>query len=177
MNASSVYSHTHPPPSLTSPLTYGQRKIAAFVRYFQCVQQNTTKCSWFIRETKIARCAKYKEHFALVSYPAGWNSQPRDERIVLWWPNMNTNIIRFPKNDQIRIPILFGFPKMTQYEYEYYLATQKWPNTNMNIILLPNNDRILGFPKMIEYYIQVQTLLSFPKGKPPRPVLSVTRWC
>ena len=36
------------------------------------------------------------------------------------WPNTNTNIIRLPKNDQIRIRILFGFPKMTEYEYKYY---------------------------------------------------------
>ena len=35
------------------------------------------------------------------------------------WPNTNTNIIRLPKNDQIRIRILFGFPKMTEYEYRY----------------------------------------------------------
>ena len=32
------------------------------------------------------------------------------------WPNTNTNIIRFPQNDRIRI--LFGFPEMTEYEYE-----------------------------------------------------------
>ena len=90
------------------------------------------------------------------------------------WPNTNTNIIRFPKNDRIRIWILFGFPKMTEYEYEYYSDTQKWPNTHTNIILLTNNDWIqisFGFPKMIEYYIQIQTLLSFPN------VLSLTRWC
>ena len=31
-------------------------------------------------------------------------------------------VIRFHKNDRIRIRILFGFPKMTEYEYEYYLA-------------------------------------------------------
>ena len=34
------------------------------------------------------------------------------------WPNTNTNTIRFFKNDQIRIRILFGFSKMTEYEYE-----------------------------------------------------------
>ena len=32
----------------------------------------------------------------------------RGERIVFWWPNTNTNIIRFPKNDRIQIRILFG---------------------------------------------------------------------
>ena len=63
------------------------------------------------------------------------------------WPNTNTNIIRFPKNDRIQIGILFGFPKTTKYEYEYYSATQKWPNTN--IIQLPNND---CFSKMIKFY-------------------------
>ena len=45
------------------------------------------------------------------------------------WPNTNTNIIRFPKNDRIRIRILFDLPKITEYEYEYYSVTQKWPNT------------------------------------------------
>ena len=29
---------------------------------------------------------------------------------------------------------------MTEYEYEYYSATQKWPNTNTNIILLLHNE-------------------------------------
>ena len=65
----------------------------------------------------------------------------RGERIVFWWPNTNTNIIRFPRNDRIWILILFGFPEMTEYEYEYYSATQKWPNTNTNIIRFPNNDQ------------------------------------
>ena len=66
----------------------------------------------------------------------------RGERKVFWWPNTNTNIIRFPKDGRIWIRILFGCPKMTEYEYEYYRATQKWSNTNTNIILLPNNNRI-----------------------------------
>ena len=37
------------------------------------------------------------------------------------WPNTNTNIIWFPKNDWIRIRIFFVFPKpkMTEYEYKY----------------------------------------------------------
>ena len=71
-----------------------------------------------------------------------WN---RGERKVFWWPNTNTNIIRFLKNERIRIQILFGFPK--------------WPNTNTNIIRFPKNDwiwiRILfGYPEMTkcEYY-------------------------
>ena len=66
--------------------------------------------------------------------------QNRGERIVFWWPNTNTNIIWVPKNDRIRI--LFGLPKMTEYEYEYYSAPQKRPNTNTNIIRLSKNDRI-----------------------------------
>ena len=69
---------------------------------------------------------------------------------------------------------------MTVFEYKYYLATQKRPNMNTNINQLPNNDQIqisFGFPKMIEYYLQIQILLSFPNGRPPRPVLSLTRWC
>ena len=88
--------------------------------------------------------------------PVSGVSRGRGERIVFWWPNTNTNIIRLPKNDRIRIRILFGLPKMTEYEYEYYSASQKWPNTNMNIIRFPKNDRIririlFGFPKMTEY--------------------------
>ena len=54
----------------------------------------------------------------------------RGERIVFWWPNTNTNTIRLFKNDQIRIRIIFGFSKMTEYEYEYYSAFQKWQNMN-----------------------------------------------
>ena len=72
------------------------------------------------------------------------------------WPNTNTNIIRFPKNDWIRIRIIFGLKISTEYEYEYYSGFQKWPNTNTNIIRLPKNDQIririlFGFPKMTEY--------------------------
>ena len=33
------------------------------------------------------------------------------------WPNTNTNIIRFSKDDQIWIRKLFGYPEMTEYEY------------------------------------------------------------
>ena len=48
--------------------------------------------------------------------------------------------------------------KTTEYEYEYYLATQKWPNTNTNIIWPPNNDRILytntnGFYVTLSHYL------------------------
>ena len=56
------------------------------------------------------------------------------------WPNTNTNIIRLPKYDRIRI--LFGFPKMTKYEFKYYSVPQKWPNTNTNIIWVSKNDQI-----------------------------------
>ena len=35
------------------------------------------------------------------------------------WPNTNTNIIWFLKNDRVQIQILFGYPEMTEYEYEY----------------------------------------------------------
>ena len=41
------------------------------------------------------------------------------------WPNTNTNIIQFPKNDLIRIPILFCFPIMTKYKYQS-LQDQFW---------------------------------------------------
>ena len=65
----------------------------------------------------------------------------RGDRIVFWWPNTNTNIIRFPKNDRIWI------------EYEYNSVSQKWPITNTNIIRFPKDDRIririlFGFPKI-----------------------------
>ena len=72
------------------------------------------------------------------------------------WPNMNTNITRFPKNDRIRIRILFGFPKPTEYEYKYYSASQKLSNKNTNIIQFPKNDRIqirmlFGYSEITEY--------------------------
>ena len=83
-----------------------------------------------------------------------WMFLFRGERIVFWWPNTNTNIIRLPKNDRIRIRILFGFTKMTEYEYEYYSVFQKWPNTN--IIRFEKGDRIririlFGLKKAAEY--------------------------
>ena len=49
------------------------------------------------------------------------------------WLNTNTNTIRIFKSDRIRIRILFGLSKMTEYEYEHYSDFQKWPNTNLNI--------------------------------------------
>ena len=80
----------------------------------------------------------------------------RGKRIVFWWPNTNTNIIRFSKNDRTRMQISFGFPKTAKYEYKYYLATKKRPNTNTNIIRLSKNDRIwiqilFNSLKMTEY--------------------------
>ena len=86
------------------------------------------------------------------------------------WPNTNTNIIRFPKNDRIRIQILFGFPKMTKYEYEYYSVSQNWPNTTTNIIWLPRNDLIriwilFCFPIMIEYLASQKWLNTIYKYK------------
>ena len=66
----------------------------------------------------------------------------RGERIVFWWPNTNTNIIRLFKNDRIRIRILFGLKKATEYEYEYYSVWKKQPNTNTNIIRFEKIDRI-----------------------------------
>ena len=67
----------------------------------------------------------------------------RGEWIVLWWPNTNTNIIRFEKSNQIRIRILLGLKKIT--EYEYYWAWKYWPNTNTNIIRLEKITRIRIF--------------------------------
>ena len=43
----------------------------------------------------------------------------RGERIVFWGPNTNTNIIRVPINDRIRIRILFSLKKSPEYEYKY----------------------------------------------------------
>ena len=45
------------------------------------------------------------------------------------WPNTNTNIIRFLKNDRIQIRILFGYLEITDYIYEYHSASQKWSNS------------------------------------------------
>ena len=80
----------------------------------------------------------------------------RGERIVFWWPNTNTNIIRHFKNDRIRIRILFGLKKATEYEYEYYSVWKKQPNTNTNIIRFEKIDRIririlFGLKKSTEY--------------------------
>ena len=85
--------------------------------------------------------------FSTIAYVCAYTNKSkhlycRGERIVFWWPNTNTNIIRLSKTDRIRIRILFGLPKMTEYEYEYYSAPQKRPNTNTNIIRLSKNDRI-----------------------------------
>ena len=43
------------------------------------------------------------------------------EYYLVWkyWPNTNTNIIRFEKINRIRIRILFGLKILTEYEYEY----------------------------------------------------------
>ena len=65
-------------------------------------------------------------------------------------PDTNANIIRFPKNDRIRMWILVGFPKMTKYEYTYCSVSQKWPNRI--VICLPKN-----------YQNQIRISLSFPK--------------
>ena len=48
------------------------------------------------------------------------------------WPNTNKNIIRFENIDRIRIQIVFGLKKSTEYEYEYYLVWKNHPNTNAN---------------------------------------------
>ena len=56
------------------------------------------------------------------------------------------------KNNRIQIRKIFSFPKMTEYKYEYYSASQKWPNTN--IIWLTKSDQIqksFSFLKMTEY--------------------------
>ena len=66
----------------------------------------------------------------------------RGERIVFWWPNTNTNIIQLFKNDRIRIRILFGLKKATEYEYEYYSGWKNHPNTNTNIIRFEKINRI-----------------------------------
>ena len=66
----------------------------------------------------------------------------RGERIVFWWPNTNTNIIRLFKNDRIRIRILFGLKKATEYEYEYYSV---WKSNRIRIRIL------FGLKKATEY--------------------------
>ena len=54
----------------------------------------------------------------------------------------HTNIIRFEKIDRIRIRILFGLKKSTEYEYEYYSVWKYRPNTNTNIIRFEKITRI-----------------------------------
>jgi hypothetical protein len=61
---------------------------------------------------------------------------------VFWWPNTNTNIIRLLKNDRIRIRILFGLKKSTEYEYEYYST---WKINQIRIRIL------FGLEKSPEY--------------------------
>ena len=61
------------------------------------------------------------------------------------WPNTNTKKFQLPKNDRIQIWILFGSPKTTKYENEYYSAFQKWRNTNTNIIGLSKNTNNIFF--------------------------------
>ena len=85
--------------------------------------------------------------FSTIAYVCAYTNKSkhlycRGERIVFWWPNTNTNIIRLSKTDRIRIRILFGLPKMTEYEYEDYSGFQICPKTNTNIIRLPKNDSL-----------------------------------
>ena len=61
---------------------------------------------------------------------------------MFWGPNTNTNIIRVPKNDWIRIRILFGLKKSPEYEYKYYSVWKNHPNTNTNIIRFEKITRI-----------------------------------
>ena len=67
----------------------------------------------------------------------------RSERIVFWWPNMNMNIFWLPKNDWIRIRILFGFPKMT--EYEYHLVSKKMAEYEYEYYSVFEKHRIIRF--------------------------------
>ena len=55
---------------------------------------------------------------------------------MVWkfWQNTDTNIIRFKNIDRIRIQILFGLKKSTEYKYKYYSVWKYRPNTNTNII-------------------------------------------
>ena len=88
---------------------------------------------------------------------------------IIWfpkkWPNTNTNIIRFPNNDRIRL--LFGYPEMTKYEYEYHSASKKLPNTNMNIripnylltsALIPTSRSQILWSKSLHCIIQIASL-------------------
>ena len=78
------------------------------------------------------------------------------ESALKWYQNCGLEVSKWCFDDQIRIRILFDFPKITEYKYEYYSAFQKWPNTNTNIIWLSRNDWIriqilFNFPQMTEY--------------------------
>ena len=98
------------------------------------------KCSFFRFKT----CRQVWK-LSLIPPPQQIHTSYRGERIVFWWPNTNTNIIRASENDWIRIRILFGSTKTTKYEYEYYSAFQKWPNTNTNINGLSKNTNNIYF--------------------------------
>ena len=84
-----------------------------------------------------ARPGAQQELMTMASTTESGDSVIRGERIVFWWPNTNTNIIWFEKGDRIRIRILFGLKKSTEYEYEYYLSWKNHPNTNTNTSIGP----------------------------------------
>ena len=85
---------------------------------------------WGLPLVQLLRSLLLLRHLALVLGQRWANSVLRTEyeyeyySVAQKWPNTNTNIIRFPKNDRIRIRILFRYPEMTEYEYKYHSAYQ-----------------------------------------------------
>ena len=57
--------------------------------------------------------------------------------VLEYHSNTNTNTIRVEQITRIRIRILFGFKKSSEYEYEYYSVLKNHPNTNTNTSIRP----------------------------------------
>ena len=107
-------------------LSWQSGKIRASLESFQPVLKVSRQSGKFLDSLESFHTA-WKVFRQSGKFPDSLKSfQTRGERIVFWWPNMNTNIIRFHKNDQIRIQIIFGIPNMIEYKYEYYSASQKY---------------------------------------------------
>ena len=70
----------------------------------------------------------WSEKINLIQILLGLKNHPNtNTNIKQIHPNTYTNIIRFEKITRIRIRILFGLKKATEYEYEYYLVWKKSP--------------------------------------------------
>ena len=75
---------------------------------------------------------KYLKLFGLKNHP---NTNTNTIRFEEKKPNTNTNTIRFEKIAWIRIQILFGLKKSSEYEYEYEYYSV-WKITQIRIRIL-----------------------------------------